>query len=384
MQPTRIFLVAGARPNFIKIAPIWEMMKKGPDEFDPVIVHTGQHFDYDMSEVFFRDLGLKKPDIYLGIGSGSHAEQTARILVEFEKLLEKDTPDMVLVVGDVNSTLACALATAKFRCTRQSANRPRILHVEAGLRSRDALMPEEINRRLTDQLSDILFTTSEDANLNLINEGIDPTRIFFVGNVMIDVLLKFREEARKSTVLETLGLHRGSSKTEYAVLTLHRPENVDSLDRLATIMRSIQHITQYLPVVFPVHPRTRIQLERLGLDKQEGQDRRLVLTAPLGYLEFLKLLMDSRFVLTDSGGVQEETTVLGIPCLTLRKNTERPVTVTEGTNVLCEIDPERIGAEVNKILARDFKTGGIPRLWDGDAASRIVNVINNNKILLLN
>lgn len=372
--------MAGARPNFIKIAPIWEMMKKRADEFDPVIVHTGQHFDYDMSEVFFRDLGLKKPDIYLGIGSGSHAEQTARILVEFEKLLEKDTPDMVLVVGDVNSTLACALATAKFRCTRQSANRPRILHVEAGLRSRDALMPEEINRRLTDQLSDILFTTSEDANQNLINEGIDPTRIFFVGNVMIDVLLKFREEARKSAVLETLGLRRGSSKTEYAVLTLHRPENVDSLDRLATIMQAIRHITRYLPVVFPVHPRTRIQLERLGLDKQEGQDRRLVLTAPLGYLEFLKLLMDARFVLTDSGGVQEETTVLGIPCLTLRKNTERPVTVTEGTNVLCEIDPERIGAEVNKILARDFKTGGIPRLWDGDAASRIVNIINNNKI----
>jgi len=358
----KIVNVVGARPNFMKISPLIDEMRKHPN-VTPLLVHTGQHYDTAMSKLFFDDLCLPKPDMYLGVGSGSHAEQTAKVMVEFEKILAKENPDLVLVVGDVNSTLACALTASKRGI--------KVAHVEAGLRSFDRTMPEEINRVLTDQISDYLFTTEEDANVNLLREGIGKDRIFFVGNVMIDTLKRNIKKSGKTSVLKRLGLKRG----EYVTLTLHRPATVDSKKDLETVLDVISEIQKRVKVVFPAHPRTKKMIDELGLqDKVAGMDN-LILIEPLGYLEFLRLVADSKFVLTDSGGIQEETTVLGIPCLTLRANTERPVTITEGTNILVGLDRDKILKESMKAAAGKGKKGRIPRLWDGKAAERIVNIL---------
>jgi UDP-N-acetylglucosamine 2-epimerase (non-hydrolysing) len=353
----RVINVVGARPNFMKVAPIAEAMAAHPG-FAPRLVHTGQHYDPAMSKVFFDELGLPVPDVHLGVGSASHAVQTARILIAFEKLLFADRPDLVLVVGDVNSTLACALAAAKLGIP--------VAHVEAGLRSRNRAMPEELNRLLTDRISRYLFTPSADADENLLAEGHDPAHIHRVGNVMIDTLLSHRRAAtERSTVLADLGL----APRTYAVLTLHRPETVDHPERLAAALAAVRRVGAEVPIVYPVHPRTRQRIADAGL---EGQMR---LLAPLGYLDFLALMDQATMVLTDSGGIQEETTVLGVPCLTLRAETERPITVSEGTNVVVGLDADLILAESRNILRGAGKRGRIPALWDGHAAERIVAVL---------
>jgi UDP-N-acetylglucosamine 2-epimerase (non-hydrolysing) len=332
----------------------------------PSLVHTGQHYDQEMSRVFFEDLKIPEPDFFLGVGSGTHAQQTARVMLEFEKVLEQERPDLVVVVGDVNSTLACALVAAKLLIP--------VAHVESGLRSFDRTMPEEINRILTDHLSDYLFTPSEDANENLLREGIAAVNIHLAGNVMIDTLRRYEGVARAKRAAETLGL----SPRGYAVLTLHRPSNVDDPKTFAGLLDGLEGILPRLPIVFPIHPRSRRRLLEFGLDARIGSLRNLQLCDPVGYLTFLSLMMDSRFVMTDSGGIQEETTALGIPCLTLRENTERPVTVRMGTNVVVGTRPERIVAEVRRILEEDRRNGETPPLWDGHTAPRIVEVLRRH------
>ena len=344
--------VVGARPNFMKIAPIVEEMKKAPD-LNGVLVHTGQHYDEGMSDVFFRELGIPVPDVHLGVGSGTHAEQTARIMVEFEKVCTREKPDMVVVVGDVNSTMACTIVAAKLLIP--------VAHVEAGLRSFDRTMPEEINRLVTDSLSTLLFTTSRDADENLKREGVDPSRIHFVGNVMIDTLLKQRRKAAE--------LHVEKPK-QYALVTLHRPSNVDNPKVLGPILETLQHISKTMPVLFPIHPRTRKRVADFGLS-MDG----IRTMEPLGYLEFLNLESTAAAVLTDSGGLQEETTILGVPCLTLRNNTERPVTIDHGTNIMVGTDKGRILEAFRRIFNGDWKPSGPPEFWDGHAAERIVRVI---------
>jgi UDP-N-acetylglucosamine 2-epimerase (non-hydrolysing) len=351
----RVVAVAGARPNFMKIAPLLRELYARPG-FDVRLVHTGQHYDASMSERFFEDLGIREPDHNLGVGSGTHAEQTALVLSRVEPLLREARPHVVIVVGDVNSTLACALAAAKLEIP--------VAHVEAGLRSFDRSMPEEINRVLTDAISEWLFTTEPSARENLLREGVAEQRIHFVGNVMIDTLLAHLDRARDLDVLARLGLR----EREYAVLTLHRPSNVDDPDRLRRLFEVLEEIHAELPVVFPVHPRTRAAIARhLG-----GRGPELRTTEPLGYLEFLRLMADAKLVLTDSGGIQEETTVLGVPCLTLRDTTERPVTVSEGTNTIVGSDAATIRAEVKKVIEGGGKRGRVPAGWDGRAAARIV------------
>lgn len=355
----KVQLIAGARPNFMKVAPIYAEMKRRPDEFAPMIVHTGQHYDAAMSDAFFEDLGMPKPDIYLGVGSGSHAVQTAKIMTEFEPVVLEHKPDWVLVVGDVNSTIACALVCAKLGI--------KVAHVEAGLRSRDRAMPEEINRILTDSISDLLLTTSQDADENLRAEGVPAERIRFVGNVMIDSLLEHLKIAENSTIREDLGV----SARNYAVMTLHRPSNVDDKATFGGLIEALIEIAEDLPIVFPVHPRTRAKMEEFGFDKLVA-DSNIRLIEPLGYLDFMRLYGGARLVLTDSGGLQEETTVLGIPCLTLRENTERPVTITLGTNVLVGTDPEKIRREAKTTLTRGADLEfSVPPLWDGRASGRI-------------
>ena len=359
-------MVAGARPNFMKVAPIYAEMRRRPDEFEPLIVHTGQHYDAAMSDAFFTDLGMPKPDVYLGVGSGSHAVQTARIMTEFEPVLLEYKPDWVLVVGDVNSTIACALVAVKLGV--------RVVHVEAGLRSRDRAMPEEINRILTDSISDLLLTTSQDADENLRAEGIPDEKIRFVGNVMIDSLLEHLKVAADSNVRKTLDVSEG----EYAVCTLHRPSNVDDKQVFSGIIGSLIEISDHLPIIFPVHPRTRAKIDEFGLaDDISASNIRLI--DPLGYIDFMALYSGARLVLTDSGGLQEETTVLGIPCLTLRENTERPVTIELGTNILVGTDPETIKRSAIEVLAKVGKSANakIPPLWDGKAAERICNELLN-------
>jgi UDP-N-acetylglucosamine 2-epimerase (non-hydrolysing) len=353
----KVLNVVGARPNFMKIAPIVAEMKRFND-IQAVLLHTGQHYDDGMSDVFFRDLGIPEPDIHLGVGSASHAVQTARIMIEFEKICLEQRPDLVVVVGDVNSTVACALVTAKLRVP--------IAHVEAGLRSFDRAMPEEINRLVTDALADLLLTTSRDANENLLREGVDPKKIHFVGNVMIDTLLKHRERASALGTASKLGVEPG----KYALVTLHRPSNVDDPQVFSGILEALRSIAESIPVVFPVHPRTSKQMSEIGIEAGK-----VLLTQPFGYLEFLNLMTNARLVLTDSGGLQEETTILGVPCLTLRHNTERPVTVLHGTNTVVGTDRDRILNAANRILSGDWKPGGPPELWDGHAASRIVAII---------
>ncbi|MBA3323660.1 MAG: UDP-N-acetylglucosamine 2-epimerase (non-hydrolyzing) [Pyrinomonadaceae bacterium] len=359
----KILSVVGARPNFMKVAPIIEAMKQRPREFQSRLVHTGQHYDARMSDSFFRALNLPEPDAHLGVGSGTHAQQTAAVMQKFEPVVLAEQPDWVLVVGDVNSTLACALVCAKLLV--------KVAHVEAGLRSRDRTMPEEINRLLTDQIADLLLTTSPDADENLLAEGIPPARIRFVGNVMIDSLYANLERAKQSSVREELGL-KGQ---DYAVVTLHRPSNVDDAPTLAGILDALAQISDRLSVVFPVHPRTRGRLQEFGLlDEIERRAPQLRLIEPLGYLDFLRLYSGAKLVLTDSGGLQEETTALDIPCLTLRENTERPITVTMGTNRIVGTDAGRIVAAARDALDAP-RPPGHPPFWDGQAADRILNAL---------
>ncbi|MDT5159107.1 MAG: hypothetical protein QOH51_3464 [Acidobacteriota bacterium] len=361
----KVINVVGARPNFMKVAPIVDAMRRRSSEFSPLVVHTGQHYDARMSDSFFRDLGLPLPEVHLGVGSGSHAQQTASVMQRFEPVLMEERPDWVLVVGDVNSTLACALVSAKLGFA--------VAHVEAGLRSRDRTMPEEINRVLTDQLADLLLTPSEDADRNLLAEGISPERIRLVGNVMIDSLLKHLALAESSRVRESLKVEG----VDYAVVTLHRPSNVDDPMVLARILSALERISERLPVIFPAHPRTRKNLLEFGLTGRVEAARGLKLVEPLGYLDFLRLYSGARIVLTDSGGIQEETTALGIPCLTLRENTERPVTVELGTNLVVGTDAEKIVREATHALerARADTPARIPPLWDGHAAERVLDAL---------
>ena len=358
----KIVNIVGARPNLMKIAPLMAEMRRFPD-IEPVLVHTGQHYDDNMSEVFFQELGIPQPDHNLGVGSGTHTWQTAQIMLALEPLLQELCPDLVLVVGDVNSTLAAALVAAKL-CIP-------LAHVEAGLRSFDRTMPEEINRVVTDALADYLFTTERSANENLRQEGIPDHKIFFVGNVMIDTLLSHRQRA------EALGMpaRYGVSANGYALMTLHRPSNVDVPKVLSGILDALDSLQTRLPVLFPAHPRTLRRLAEGELLERAQAMTNLRLMEPLGYLEFLGLMAQARLVLTDSGGIQEETTILGVPCLTLRESTERPVTVTEGTNEVVGTSPERIVAAAWRVLDGGVKDGHCPELWDGRAAERIVAIL---------
>jgi len=349
----KILNIVGARPNFMKIAPIVEEMQKWPD-IQGVLVHTGQHYDAGMSDVFFQDLNIPRPDIHLGIGSGTHAEQTARIMIEFEKVCLNEKPDLVLVVGDVNSTMACTLVASKLQIP--------VAHVEAGLRSDDRTMPEEINRLVTDVLADLLFTTSRDADENLKREGVAPEKIHFVGNVMIDTLFK---QLKKASAL-------GRRSDKYALVTLHRPSNVDDPAVFSGILDALKTIAREVEVIFPIHPRSAKRIADFGFDTGGIQ-----MTAPFGYLEFLNLTSQAELVLTDSGGLQEETAVLGVPCLTLRHNTERPVTITHGTNVMTGPNRDRILEEFRKIQDGQKKQLGPPELWDGHAASRILEILRS-------
>jgi UDP-N-acetylglucosamine 2-epimerase (non-hydrolysing) len=368
MTKARAFLVAGARPNFMKVAPVYRALSTSA-RLTPTLVHTGQHYDPELSDVFFTDLGLPRPDISLNVGSGSHGGQTARVLERFEDALAERRPGLVIVVGDVNSTLACSLATAKM--VYPSGVRPRLAHVEAGLRSFDRTMPEEINRVVTDALSDFLFTTEESANVNLQREGIPEDRIFFVGNVMIDSLLQQAERAAELQAWEAFGVGPGA----YAVLTLHRPSNVDDRDTFKALLETLAEASRCVPIIFPAHPRTTARIREFGL-APVLQDSHLQLVPPLGYLKFLSLMTRARLVLTDSGGIQEETTVLGIPCVTLRLSTERPVTLTEGTNTLVGTDRAKILGAVDQALNGNKAIGQRPPLWDGKAAERIAAVLD--------
>ncbi len=351
----KIHLIAAARPNFMKIAPLYHELLRHPWA-EPLIVHTGQHYDLNMSDIFFKNFQLPQPHINLGVGSGTHAEQTGRVMIEYEKVLLKDPPDLVVVVGDVNSTVAATLAAVKLNIGTA--------HLEAGLRSFDRSMPEEINRVMTDSVADTLWTPSPDGNKNLAKEGIREEKISFVGNIMIDSLEMARENIESLEVCSGFGLRPSG----YGLVTLHRPSNVDDKTVLTELCRKLVSISQNLPLVFPVHPRTRARLSEFGiqlLDKAEG----IHLTDPLGYEEFMSLVFQSRVIITDSGGVQEETTYLRIPCLTLRPNTERPVTVTQGTNALCT--PENLEEKVNAVLDGTFKIGKVPEFWDGRTAARV-------------
>lgn len=354
----------GARPNFMKVAPLHRAFQSYADSIHHRIVHTGQHYDAVMSKVFFEDLQLPHPDFYLGVGSGSHAQQTARVMIEFEKVLEQVKPDLVIVVGDVNSTVACSLVSVKMGIP--------VAHVEAGLRSFDRTMPEEINRLMTDAISEYLFVSEPSGLVNLRREGVDDTKVFHVGNVMIDSLIGQRATARASTVISSMQL----KEREYTLVTLHRPGNVDEEENLDKILSVFEHISDRTTIVFPVHPRTRKMLDHYKLDKRANAIRSLKLTDPIGYIDFLCLMEHSQLVVTDSGGIQEETTYLGIPCLTLRGNTERPITVEVGTNQLCGLDVDVIVKKSFEVFEGKSKQGRIPDLWDGKTAERIAGVIH--------
>lgn len=356
--------VVGARPNFMKMAPIIRELKKVNESITPYLVHTGQHYDQAMKDTFFQQLGIPEPDKDLGVGSGSHAVQTANIMLKFEPVLDEVNPFAVLVVGDVNSTIACGLVAVKKQIP--------LIHVEAGLRSYDREMPEEINRILTDQLSDLLLTTERSAENNLIKEGIDPQRIHFAGNVMIDSLLtNCKQAASFKDTLQNYACKQNVVESNYALLTLHRPSNVDDSATLEQLMKVISDVSLKLPVIFPVHPRTQQKIAAAGL-LQELSPERVILLPPVSYLEMLGLMQSAKLVLTDSGGLQEETTALGVPCITLRENTERPITVTEGTNTIVGTDPLKIMQCVEDVLQSGGKSGRVPEYWDGQAAKRIV------------
>ncbi|MFO7972441.1 MAG: UDP-N-acetylglucosamine 2-epimerase (non-hydrolyzing) [Desulfobacterales bacterium] len=364
----KILNIVGARPNFIKIAPLVQVMNQYPQEIIHLLVHTGQHYDIRMSKMFFDDLSIPRPDIDLGVGSGSHAEQTGKVMIEFENICLQEKPDLVLVVGDVNSTMACTITAKKLGI--------RVAHVEAGLRSGDMSMPEEINRLCTDVLCDFLFTTDLLANKNLEREGRDPKQIYFVGNVMIDTLLEHKQMAEKLDLIKRWNLLPG----QYATLTVHRPSNVDDREVLEEILTALYEISKKMPIIFPIHPRTRKMLAHFDLDhylSKEFKRSGIIGVDPLGYLEFLHLNLYAKMVITDSGGLQEETTVLGVPCLTLRNNTERPITCSVGTNQLVGNGKKAILDAAEKILAGDVKSGRVPEKWDGKAAKRIVEILIN-------
>jgi len=361
-MPFKIILVVGTRPNFMKVAPLMKVLSNHLDIITPILVHTGQHYDRELSELFFEQLKMSEPDIFLGVGSGSHAEQTAKIMVELERVLNDEKPDLVIVFGDVNSTLASAVVTAKL-CIR-------LAHVEAGLRSFDNTMPEEINRIVTDRLSDYLFITENSALVNLKKEGISKEKIFFVGNIMIDSLINNLETAQDSNILEQLDL----SKHEYVTLTMHRPANVDNHEILAKLISIISKIGEKVPVIFPCHPRTKKRMEQYGL-LSNIDNKFLRIIRPLGYIDFLKLQMGSKFIITDSGGIQEETTYLGIPCITIRDNTERPITVDIGSNVITGINAEKIIETADNIIDGKGKTCKVPKMWDGKTSDRILGIL---------
>jgi len=356
-----VISVVGARPNFMKIAPIHFEFLKYKDKVRHLICHTGQHYDEKMSKIFFDELGLPTPDFYLGIGSGSHAVQTAGVMVAFEKILLEEKPDLVIVAGDVNSTIACSLVAKKMHIP--------VAHVEAGLRSFDRQMPEEINRILTDAISDLLFVTEHSGLDNLKKEGVDAGKIFFTGNVMIDSLVRNQSLIDASGILQQLEL----SKSGYIVATIHRPSNVDTPESLSGILRLLNKYAQGRKVLFPVHPRTRSNIRSFGLEKEVSPE--LILTEPIGYIDFLCLVNNARLIITDSGGIQEESTYLGIPCVTLRDNTERPITVKIGTNYLAGTDMSNADRIISEVLDGNIKKGSIPELWDGKAAERICQAV---------
>ena len=404
-----ILTVVGARPNFMKAAPIIAVInahnqrvsadsagrpERRAETIRHILVHTGQHYDELMSRTFFSDLKLPKPDIHLNVGSASHAVQTAEIMKKFEEVLFKEKPEVVVIVGDVNSTLACALVTSKISFD-SAGSRPVIAHVEAGLRSFDRSMPEEINRIVTDHVSDLLFVTEESGLRNLRNEGVSLDKIHFVGNTMIDSLLNFKEKADASTILERLGLRQaakkggGKSVSQYALLTLHRPSNVDNREVFLKILAGLEELAADCPVVFPTHPRTQGRIKEFGFElgfglaegKQNGNARDtencrngMILTDPLGYLDFLCLMKHAAVVVTDSGGIQEETTILGVPCVTVRENTERPVTVENGTNTIAGTNTDTIKDAVRRQIGRKWR-GSVPKNWDGQAAARIIDIL---------
>jgi UDP-N-acetylglucosamine 2-epimerase (non-hydrolysing) len=367
-KPSQILCVVGARPNFMKIAPIMRALNNSALGLSVRLLHTGQHYDAAMKKSFFDQLQIPEPDIDLGVGSGSHAVQTADIMKRFEPVLDENQPDAVLVVGDVNSTIACALVAVKKSIP--------VIHVEAGLRSGDRGMPEEINRVLTDQISDLLFTTEETAEPNLTREGISSERIHFAGNVMIDTLMFNLDRCIPAAqTLEELCESPVDLSKGYGLVTLHRPSNVDDLEVLERLINALSQVSTDIPLIFPVHPRTQQKIAEAGLQSLISNSRFYSLP-PLGYLEMLGMMKDARLVLTDSGGIQEETTALGIPCITLRESTERPITVEQGTNTIVGSDPEKILASVSSILVGGGKSGRIPDLWDGQSAERIAQVIS--------
>jgi UDP-N-acetylglucosamine 2-epimerase (non-hydrolysing) len=381
----KIHLIAAARPNFMKIAPLYHALKNAAWA-EPAIVHTGQHYNLNMSDVFFRDLGLPKPDIHLGVGSGTHAEQTGQVMIAYEKVLLERKPDLVVVVGDVNSTVACTLAAAKINYgtakDKKSAGhelsamsyelgRPLVAHLEAGLRSFDRGMPEEINRLVTDALADILWTPSADADENLIREGAPKDKIRRVGNIMIDSLEMLRGRIQTQTAFSVLGLKQQA----YGIVTLHRPSNVDEPKKLKALFDLLSRISKKIPLVLPLHPRTRKNAASIGILSELEESKHFLILEPLNYIRFMNLVFNCRFALTDSGGIQEETTYLGIPCITLRPNTERPITITQGTNRLCRLD--NLEAAVNAVLAEQNRRSIRIELWDGHTAERVVNSIKD-------
>lgn len=357
----KVISVVGARPNFMKVAPIHKAFQKYSDKIEHLICHTGQHYDAKMSKIFFEELQLPEPNFYLGVGSGTHAEQTGKVMIEFEKILLEEKPDLVLVVGDVNSTIACSLTSAKLHI--------KSVHVEAGLRSFDREMPEEVNRVLTDSISELLFVTEKSGVANLKNEGVPDEKIFFVGNVMIDNLIHHLEQTDHLPTLDEFNVEPGN----FVLVTMHRPSNVDSDSQLEKIVHMLNSITGKRKIIFPIHPRTRKNLESKQL--LDSLNDNVVLTEPIGYLDFLCLLRNAELIITDSGGIQEESTYLGVQCITTRKTTERPVTVEIGTNHLVGDDFEKAGQLAIEILNGDKKSGLIPELWDGKASDRIVDII---------
>jgi UDP-N-acetylglucosamine 2-epimerase (non-hydrolysing) len=357
----KIISVVGARPNFIKVSPVHKAFKKYGKSIQNLICHTGQHYDKNMSGIFFDELELPKPDFYLGVGSGSHAVQTAKIMIEFEKVLISENPDLIIVVGDVNSTIACTLTASKLNI--------KTAHIEAGLRSFDREMPEEINRLLTDSIADFLFVTEKSGLINLRNEGIPDDKIFFTGNVMIDSLVRHLPLAEKLSFYKKYKLE----KNKYVLVTLHRPGNVDTKEGLEALLKLLNTLSDKRKILFPVHPRTKLNMKIFGLDNLVGKN--IIITEPVGYLDFLSLIKDSELIITDSGGIQEESTYLGIQCITVRNNTERPVTVDVGTNQCIGTDMIKVEEAALRILNGQIKKGIIPELWDGKAAERITEII---------
>jgi UDP-N-acetylglucosamine 2-epimerase (non-hydrolysing) len=358
MTSVRVHLIAAARPNFMKVAPLFHALQ-ADEAFEVRLVHTGQHYDANMSDSFFADLGLPKPDFHLGVGSGSHAEQTGGTMIEYEKVCVADKPDWVIVVGDVNATAAVALVCTKLHVP--------VIHLEAGLRSRDRTMPEEINRLVTDSIADVLWTPSPDGDENLLAEGVPAERIERVGNIMLDSFEMMRERIESSTVREELGL----VDQRYGVLTMHRPANVDDPEVLGLLVDQLCAVAAKLPLIFPLHPRTRQRLDSFGLMDKLTSEPGMLLTEPMGYIQFMSLVSGAVLAVTDSGGLQEETTYLDIPCLTLRPNTERPITIFEGTNKL--IKPSQLLEQVEKVLSGDWPSGRKPDLWDGKTAARCID-----------